>query len=281
MEKICECCNVKFITTKKKQKYCSKVCGQCNKRQVKILKECEFTGCTNTFEKLPNGLKILCSRKCQVEWQKYYQLGENNPNYGNRKPNMFKHTEEVKKIIKEKVKESWKKKERLEKHLSFFDRHRLEDGSMDWHTDEFRNKISIANTNRISDGLNVYCDGEYLSYKTKQLEFYDSSWELLRMVELDNDNDVKFWTKKHKIYVKYEFNGQVRRHIPDFYILKNDGIIFIEEIKGWVKDEEKLKCQISSIKEYCVIHDIKYLINFFTEKNKDKYKHILEWEKLN
>ncbi len=281
MEKICECCNVKFITTKKKQKYCSKVCGQCNKRQVKILKECEFTGCTNTFEKLPNGLKILCSRKCQVEWQKYYQLGENNPNYGNRKPNMFKHTEEVKKIIKEKVKESWKKKERLEKHLSFFDRHRLEDGSMDWHTDEFRDKISIANTNRISGGLNVYCDGEYLSYKTKQLEFYDSSWELLRMVELDNDNDVKFWTKKHKIYVKYEFNGQVRRHIPDFYILKNDGIIFIEEIKGWVKDEEKLKCQISSIKEYCVIRDIKYLINFFTEKNKDKYKHILEWEKLN
>lgn len=281
MEKICECCNVKFITTKKKQKYCSKVCGQCNKRQVKILKECEFTGCTNTFEKLPNGLKILCSRKCQVEWQKYYQLGENNPNYGNRKPNMFKHTEEVKKIIKEKVKESWKKKERLEKHLSFFDRHRLEDGSMDWHTDEFRDKISIANTNRISGGLNVYCDGEYLSYKTKQLEFYDSSWELLRMVELDNDNDVKFWTKKHKIYVKYEFNGQIRRHIPDFYILKNDGIIFIEEIKGWVKDEEKLKCQISSIKEYCVIRDIKYLINFFTEKNKDKYKHILEWEKLN
>ncbi len=71
MIKICECCNIEFNATKKKQKYCSKVCGQCNKRQVKIIKECEFTGCTNTFEKYSNGLKIFCSRKCQVEWQKY------------------------------------------------------------------------------------------------------------------------------------------------------------------------------------------------------------------
>jgi hypothetical protein len=33
--------------------------------------------------------------------------------------------------------------------------------------------------------------------------------------------------------------------------------------------------------EYCITHNIVYLINFFTEKNKDKYKHIIEWEKLN
>jgi hypothetical protein len=165
--KICECCNVRFTTTKKNQKNCSRVCGQSKKKQIKIVKECEFTGCTKTFEKLPNGLKIFCSRDCQVEWQKYSQLGENNPNYGNRKPNMFKHTDNAKKIIKQKIKESWGKKERLEKHLAFFDKHRLENGSMDWHTDEFRNKISIANANRISNGLNVFCDGEYFSYKTR------------------------------------------------------------------------------------------------------------------
>ena len=208
-------------------------------------------------------------------------IGEKNPNYGNRKPNMFKHTDEVKKIIKQKVKESWEKKERLEKHLDFFDRHRLEDGSMDWHTKEFRNKISIANVNRLKNHSNIYCNGEYLSHKTKQLEFYDSNWELLRMVELDNDDNVKFWTKRHKIYVEYEFDKQIRRHIPDFYIVKNDDNVFIEEIKGWSKDEEKLKKQILAIKEYCFNNNITYLINFFTEKNKDKYKHIIEWEKLN
>ena len=43
------------------------------------------------------------------------------------------------------VKKSWENKERLEKHLRFFDRHRLENGSMDWHTEEFREKISKAN----------------------------------------------------------------------------------------------------------------------------------------
>jgi hypothetical protein len=279
--KICECCNVRFTTTKKNQKNCSRVCGQSKKKQIKIVKECEFTGCTKTFEKLPNGLKIFCSRDCQVEWQKYSQLGENNPNYGNRKPNMFKHTDNAKKIIKQKVKESWGKKERLEKHLAFFDKHRLENGSMDWHTDEFRNKISIANANRISNGLNVFCDGEYFSYKTKQLEFYDSSWELLRMVELDDNEDVKFWTKKHKIYVEYEFNGRVSRHIPDFYIINNDGKILIEEIKGWSRGDDKLKSQIMAIKKYCNDRNIQYSINFFTEKNKDKYKHIIEWEKSN
>jgi hypothetical protein len=281
MKKICECCNIEFDAAKKKQKYCSKKCGQCNKRQKKIIKKCEFSGCTNTFEKLPNGLKIFCSRECQVKWQKHSNLGENNPNYGNRKPNMFKHTDEAKKIIKQKVKESWGKKERLQKHLEFFDKHRLKDGSMDWHTEEFRKKISIANVNRLKNGPNVYCGGEYFSKKTKQLEYYDSSWELLRMVELDNDADVKLWTKKHKIYVEYEFGGQTRRHIPDFYLIKNNGNVFIEEIKGWARDDNKLKKQIASIKEYCLKNNIIYVINFFTEKNKEKYKHIIEWEKLN
>ena len=281
MEKICECCNIEFKAKKKLQIYCSKTCSQCKKRQEKIIKECEFTGCTNTFEKLPNGSKIFCSRKCQVEWQKYSQLGENNGNFGNKKPGMFKHTEEAKKKIKEKVKESWKKKDRLEKHLIFLDRHRLDDGSMDWHTEEFRGKISISNTNRITNCENVYKKGKYFSSKTKQLEYYDSSWEKTRMIELDNDETVKFWTKKHKITIKYKLNGLVRRHIPDFYIIKNDDSVFVEEIKGWVKDEERLKKQIIGIKKYCIKNNIQYSINFFTNKNKENYKHIIEWEKLN
>jgi hypothetical protein len=281
MIKVCECCNVEFTTTKKNQKNCSKICGQSKKKQIKIITECEFSGCTKTFEKLPNGLKKFCSRKCQVNWQKHRMLGENNPNYGNRKPNMFIHTDDAKKKIKQNVKKSWENKERLEKHLRFFDKHRLENGSMDWHTEEFREKISKANVERIKNGENVYCDGEYLSNKTNQLEFYDSSWELLRMVELDNDIDVKLWTKKHKICVEYELEGQIRRHIPDFYIVKKNGDIFIEEIKGWSRDEEKLKKQIISIKEYCNKNNIQYMLNFFTEKNKLKYKHLLEWEKLN
>jgi hypothetical protein len=44
--------------------------------------------------------KKFCSVKCRNinDAEKY--LGSGNPNFGNRKPNMFKHTDEVKKQIK-------------------------------------------------------------------------------------------------------------------------------------------------------------------------------------
>ncbi len=148
MKKICENCKQEF-NGKSSQRFCSKKC--CHKKIEKILKECEIDDCKNTFWVYPNAKnpQRLCSRKCQIMWQKENMRGDKNPNFGNRKPNMFSHTEETKKIIKEKVKKSWESEERLFKHLQFFERHRLDDGSMDWHTNEFREKISKSNINNL------------------------------------------------------------------------------------------------------------------------------------
>jgi len=284
MTKKCACCQCDFHTRKKKQKYCSKSCAQCEKRQIKIEVECEFSGCTNNFTKLPNSNQRFCGRLCQVEWQKSAQLGEKNGNYGNRKPGMFKHTEAAKKIIKEKVKESWGKKERLEKHLNFFDRHRLPDGSMDWQTKEFRENISQKNIERL---LNEEFEntnknskrGYVLNKTTNQNEYFHSSWEHKRMVELNLNDDVVFWTKKHKIVIKYDYNNLRRNYLPDFLIFYKNGDKILEEIKGVILDEERIKTQIIETIKYCNENNLTYKLNFFILKNENKYKKLNEWIK--
>jgi hypothetical protein len=284
MKKICEYCEKEFDTVKDKQRFCSKKCHGDSIKETKILRECEMIGCNNTFYVYPHSKtpQRLCSRKCQVEWQKINMVGENNPNFGNRKPGMFKHSEEAKKTIKKKVTESWKSEDRLIKHLLFFERHRLSDGSMDWHTLEYRDNVSQSNIKRLLNNEENYsyknCSkGYYLNNKTNENERYHSSWELNRMIELNNDKTIKLWTKKHEIVIKYFQNGVTKRYLPDFYIEYFDGKLRIEEIKGYVEDEEQLKLKIIAAKEYCKKKNIEFVINYVD--NEKKYKHLIEWEK--
>lgn len=277
--KKCECCGNEFKPHRKTQRYCSRTCGQCNKRQEKIDVVCEYTGCTNNFYKLPNSQKRFCSRKCQVEWQKYSMCGENNPNYGNRNPGMFKHTEEAKEKIREKVLKSWKTKSRHKKHQEFFDRHRLEDGSMDWMDSEFREKISKSNIRRLKDNEETFAynsckKGYVLNETTNGNEFFHSSWEELRMEELNTNKKVKKWTKKHGISIEYLYNNNVHIYLPDFYIEYEDGEIIIEEVKGYIENEDKFLCKMRALKSYCKKNEIKFKINFF--KNDKKYDFLLK-----
>jgi hypothetical protein len=285
MKKLCKCCGVEFNALKTKQKYCSRKCGKNEIRIDKILRKCELSGCTNSFECYPSSKQFLCSRECQVKWQKENMCGENNPNYGNRKPNMFKHTEEAKKTIKEKVKESWKKEDRLIKHLNFIDRHRCDDGSMDWHTKEYREKISLSNITRLKNNEPYFAykscvKGYILNLKTNENEFFHSSWEMNKMIELNENNDVIFWTKKHGIHILYFYKSSVRNYLPDFYVEYKNGIKRLEEIKGYIEDEEQHKLKIIAAREYCKENGLEYMIDYV--ENKKIYKHLIEWEeKLN
>lgn len=62
-----------------------------------------------------------------------------------------------------------------------------------------------------------------------------------------------------------------------FYVEYIDGVKKIEEIKGYVEDEEQLKLKIIAVKEYCKINNIQFVIDYV--ENKEKYKHLIEWEK--
>ena len=66
------------------------------------------------------------------------------------------------------------------------------------------------------------------------LEYYDSSWELEYMQELEKpDNDVAKWTKNHGIRIPYfDDDGKYRTYKPDFLVEKKDGTVELHEMKG-------------------------------------------------
>jgi len=65
------------------------------------------------------------------------------------------------------------------------------------------------------------------------LEFYDSLWEKDHMTELEEDANIKKWTKNHGVQIPYFDNdGKYHMFNPDFLVELMDGIIEIHEVKG-------------------------------------------------
>jgi len=281
MLKICKNCNTEFKTYKRNQLYCSRECSTEANKLEKTTKECEYSGCTNTFDIYKDSksdrVKRFCSRSCQNEWQKHSQLGANNGMYG--KENKWGvHSQEKKLEISEKIKKSWENPDRLEKHLKHLDRHRLPDGSFDWQDDFFRDRISKANIERMLNdptyGAYVNCKrGWYISTKTNDEEWYHSSWEEYKMLELDNNDNIKFWTKKHQHVIEYYDKGVKKRYLPDFLI--NDGKEFMLEVKGYVENKRVFKLKCESALKYFSNLGIDYKLDFM--KNENKYKDLINW----
>jgi hypothetical protein len=95
-----------------------------------------------------------------------------------------------------------------------------------------------------------------------ELEYYRSSYELKRMVELDNDPSVVCWTTKHGIKIPYTQDGINHNYIPDFYIEYSNGSIIIEEVKGWISDQKKHQCKVESAIKWCRLNNYDYIVNF-------------------
>jgi hypothetical protein len=281
MLKVCKHCEITFKTYKNSQTYCSFQCGVNANKLEKIIKLCEYSGCTNSFEVYKDSkskVKRFCSRGCQCEWQKEFHLGDNNPMYG--KENKWGvHSSEKRVEISEKIKKSWADPKRLKKHLESQDRHRLPDGSFDFHSENYRDKISKANIERMlgdpTYGAYKNCKrGWYTSTKTNDAEWYHSSWERSKMEELDNNQHVNFWTKKHQYVIEYYDNGIKKRYLPDF-LIDYDGGQSILEIKGYVRCERVFKLKCLAALRYFSVLKIDYSIDFV--KNKNKYQHLIEW----
>lgn len=277
MEKICKCCGKSFKSYKSNQIYCSKTCGQCEKKQQKIRKECEFSGCTNTFDVLPNSNRKFCNRECQCEWQKYAQLGKNNGNYG-RENKWGRHDEKIRLLISDEIKKSWEKESRLVKHNEARERFKLVNGYLPTNSPSARQKISEQNVKRYTEHghLTTYKNckrGYYKNEKSKVDEYYHSSWEETLMKKLDNDVNVISWTKKHGIVIKYKHDGIFKSYIPDFYVEYIDGGKVVEEVKGYIDNIEVFKLKKIAAEEFCLVNGYKYKINFM--ENYEKYKHLL------
>ena len=229
-----KCSNIYHNRIKSKSAQIKKICLNCLKEYVTL--------------KCVENTSNYCSRKCKDLYQSVLFKGDKNPNFRN---SILKGTSRPKDVI-EKIKigvtESWKDPKRLTKNLLALNRYIEQHGSV----------------------FGKYKVGTYHSMKTGSDEYYHSSYELNRMIELDNDVNVIFWTKKHSIRIPYIVNNKSRTYIPDF-LIEYQYFKVLEEVKGWVGDELifKLKCEAAEI--YCKNNNLKYIINFM-KKNYEKSK---------
>ena len=123
------------------------------------------------------------------------------------------------------------------------------------HSTSTKSKMSKIKANQISNGeFDLLSNNRgqkiwYFSTKNNASFCADSVLELYRMTQLDLDNEIKSWTKRHKIKVPYMIDGIQKYTTPDFLIVLNDNTKTIEEVKGWVSKKELIKRE--ALKKYC------------------------------
>ena len=270
----CISCGQEYKSYKKERKFCSKKCAQ-NYKSINnsFLQKCVFCKKEYKIIKSKKNLSSYCSLKCKGEDQKIILLGNNNPNFNNHKLLGVKRTDtDINKIIAGATK-YWKTIERKNKHKKWLEVFKEENGFYPFHSDDARKKsyksraisISEGRVNNVTHGI---C-GYYNSLKTNIKEWYQSSYELIRMQELDLDDNVKTWTKKHKISIKLTDHTW---YIPDFFIeLTNDKKI-LEEVKGYVRNKELFDKQVELTNLYCKENNINYVVNYMNHLRNGKNK---------
>jgi len=94
------------------------------------------------------------------------------------------------------------------------------------------------------------------------LEYYDSSWELEFMKELENDDLVDKWTKNHGIRIPYfTEENKFRTYNPDFLVEYTNGEIELVEMKGGhLLNNPTTRQKMDYAKKWCNARKIKYRI---------------------
>jgi len=126
------------------------------------------------------------------------------------------------------------------------------------HSIESRKIMSETRSSKIASGeLQIYAKngGYYKSQKTHNIEHYDSYLELFRMQQMDIDDNISHWTKKHKIRIEYSYNNIIYNYVPDFLVKYNAGYISIDEVKGY---DQRAKVKLEALKTYAMYNSIKY-----------------------
>jgi hypothetical protein len=123
---------------------------------------------------------------------------------------------------------------------------------------EFNEKRIDTYTRRLSNGdykiKNNWKCGNYIR-NNGEIEWYNSSYELKMMIEYDTKNII--WTKKHKIRISFlNKDGLNSFYVPDF-LIDNNGIKSLVEIKGWIKDNDILKANAGI--QWCKNNNINYI----------------------
>lgn len=285
MKKICNLCGRGYNAHRQSQSFCSKQCSGKNYKSRHERENRKCLVCDTEFEviKTSNRIKKCCSVECANRYFSKKFSGSGNPNFGKVHAGMYKHTKEEKEKIKTAVTNHWKTEGRKNKHILARERYKSIHGFYPMSSPEALDKISAAISSRmLSDPSLSWVNskrGYYTSTKTGNKEYYQSSYEKNKMIEFDNDELVKYWTKSHKIVIKYR---ERNRYHPDFFVEYKTGKKSIIEIKGYIKDVDKFIDKSKMALKYCNENNIEYVILFPNKRNFICHGHLLKiiYEKI-
>ncbi len=103
---------------------------------------------------------------------------------------------------------------------------------------------------------------ENITKSPYNLEYYDSSWELEFMKELEEDDTVTKWTKNHGIRIPYfTEDNKFKTYNPDFLVEYEDGRIELVEMKGeHLVNNPNTRRKMEFAKKWCSPRNIKFRI---------------------
>ncbi len=127
---------------------------------------------------------------------------------------------------------------------------KIKNGSYQRHS-ELMAKMHASGEFYTSRSSKFGIKSEYESSKMGAIFHCDSNFERQRMIELDNDPTVVYWTKKHDIRIQYFIDDKQKLFVPDFLIITHNETI-VEELKGRNYDTNENNQKWLALQHYCL-----------------------------
>lgn len=178
-----------------------------------------------------NGGSTWNKGKTKEEDLRLVSIGEKNRQHLTGRT---KETHENIKRQSERMKELWKQQD---SSMTYNTKWMSPEEQCEWKTKISKGVCDYFEKNGYTPVYNGYVQGWY-ERNDGNKEWYCSSYERDFMIFLDDNNIT--WTTKHNIRLKYIYENVERNYIPDFKIVIDD-VVYIIELKGWLKEKDKEK----------------------------------------
>jgi len=152
------------------------------------------------------------------------------------------------------TKDNWDEERREQYHQKMVDYANERMGSLEWKEDQSK-KITDLIASGNWQPFNNHKNGDFIS-KDGSSQKYSSSWELARMMQLDDLGCS--WSKHHKIRIPYiDEEGVNRNYAPDILVDNQ----FLEEIKpDGLLQYSRNQLKIAAGIEYCKNNNLEFRV---------------------
>lgn len=142
-----------------------------------------------------------------------------------------KETDERLKNIGQKTSQANKELYRLGLRVSYFAIRTDEQATRD------REKALRALVDNGNQKTNRFLNGKFTSSKTGKVSSFQSGWELERMKQYDADDSLINWKRCSDIIPYTSKDGKIKHYNPDFELTFKDGVVVVEEVKGYIDSD--------------------------------------------